>query len=36
MSISILCVCLFVDITVGPEGARIISGLLRPEEGLQT
>lgn len=24
------------DLSAGPEGARIISGLLRPEEGLQT
>lgn len=24
------------DVPVGPEGARFVSGLVRPEEGLQT
>lgn len=35
--IYILCVCVPVcsDLTVGPEGACIIPGLLRPEKGLQ-
>lgn len=31
-----LCGCICTDVSVGPEGTCIISGLLRAEEGLQT